>query len=155
MGKVWKETGGEAEALRRMEETEEREEWILSELEPCCICGGEPRAEILGLFGEGVMIGCDRSAECKRNIERHSEGWSLEEVAEDWNKRNSGARKWIRLFKSFFRRRYGKIARMEKREKKEKRKRELADRKRRMEIFGIEEKRKHRFRLRFSRGKKR
>lgn len=92
----------------------------------CPVCGGEAKCVQFGIRSEGVWIGCDRSMECSRYIEVHLRGWSIEETARDWNRRNSGVCLAIRRIKGWFRKRFGAMAREERRikERKELEKRE-------------------------------
>lgn len=94
---ITKETA-EIEAARERD----RQKRLLLErgLVPCGVCGKRAKMVEFGLEGNGVWVGCDRSAECCRYIEIHTEGWSAEEAAAEWNRYNSGMfgvlRKWER-----------------------------------------------------------
>ena len=86
----------------------------------CPVCGEEAKCIQFGIKGCGVWIGCDRSEECSRFIEIHLRGWSIEETARDWNRRNSGVYGAIRRVKEWFRKRYGAMARADRANKKRK-----------------------------------
>ena len=145
-GKIWKETGGEVEYLARVAEEDRRQREILNGLKPCCMCGEEAKAIVFGLEDQGIWIGCDRSEVCRRYIEIHSEGWSLEECAEEWNKYNGGWRKYVRRIKGWVRSKVGMDARYARKIKKEKSRKEAAEREKRREVFGIKEGKKSWFR---------
>ena len=102
----------------------------------CPVCGGEAKCVQFGIRGCGVWIGCDRSMECSRYIEVHLRGWSIEETARDWNRRNSGVCKVIRNVKGWFRRHFGKWAREERRIKKQKMAEKAEKEEKLKELFG-------------------
>lgn len=119
MGKVWRETGGEKEYLRRKEEERLNRISIEAGLERCPVCGGRARVAIFGMEKRGVWVGCDASERCMRNIEWHSEGWSMKEVAEEWNRRNRGWRRGVRKLKMWLEREFGAEKRYERKIRRE------------------------------------
>ena len=134
---VWHVTAETDELEREREQERVREERIRRGLAKCPVCGGEARMVIFGVGRNGVWIGCDRSAECSRYIEIHTEGWSLDEVAAEWNKYNSGVFRWLRRAKRRLIKLFGAENRAKKAEilKKEAKKEE--ERAKREQIFGI------------------
>ena len=136
--KLWEETGGaekhlQAEMLERMKENQ-----IVGSLVRCPVCGERAKAVVFGYKEEGIWIGCDRSEECARNIEYHKEGWSLEETARDWNRRNSGIRLLIRRMKMLWERMFSRANRAARRISREREAEKRAKEARLAEIFGIE-----------------
>lgn len=155
MGSFGRYTGGEVEYLREMDAEERKVQEILEGLKPCKVCGGEAKIVTFGLGGMGVWIGCDRTARCSRNIELHTEGWSIEEVARDWNRRNGGMRGTIRGIKMWIEDRFGAGRRYERRIKREKEREDRDKMEKRREIFGVTEKKRGIFGRKFWRkGKK-
>ena len=145
--KIYEETDG-AERHREKEEAEEkRMKEMLRGMAKCSVCGGESRIKVFGLRGLGVWVGCDRSEECIRNIEKHDEGWSIEECVNEWNRNNSGLRRIIRKIKSWIRKRYGKTARTKKEYEKRKKEEKEKKRERMREVFGIKSQGKKRNRI--------
>ena len=137
--KIWRMTGGEERVLSEEEENRQKVERIKEGLARCSICGAEAKLVLFGLGKKGVWIGCDRTGECGRYIEMHSIGWSIEDVARDWNRRNRGLLKLIRTVKRWFHNRTDAVKRNERRMRKEnEREKEQLERKRR-EVFGINE----------------
>lgn len=134
--KVTKETAEiEAEERAKLEQVRK----IVDGLARCSVCGGRARVKVFGLEGNGVWVGCIRSPECSRYVELHTEGWSLEECAAEWNWYNTGWRKVLRKCKVWCMRRWGRVARGEKEwAKKQEREKKEKDAKRR-EILGIED----------------
>ena len=65
----------------------------------CGVCGMMAKIVEFGLEGNGVWVGCDRTEECCRYIEIHTEGWSAEECVAEWNRYNSGMFGWLRKMK--------------------------------------------------------
>lgn len=134
---IWTETDG-AEKHRQRELLEQmKENQILGSLVRCPVCGGKAKAVVFGFQEEGIWVGCDRSEECARNIEFHSEGWSLEETANDWNRRNRGIRLLIRRIKMLFEKVFSRENRAERRIKREREAEERAKIERLAEILGI------------------
>ena len=133
---LWKETGGEKRYLSQKAKERARRREIEEGLAKCPVCGKGAKVRIFGLGGNGLGVGCDRSVKCSRNIEYHKEGWSLEEVAEDWNRRNRGIRLLIRRIKMWFEWKFGKEAKWEKQKRKEKARIKREIEKKRREIFG-------------------
>jgi ssDNA-binding Zn-finger/Zn-ribbon topoisomerase 1 len=146
---LWIETGGESEYLEERERERERWEKIEKGLARCPICGEKAKVKEFGLGGIGLWVGCDRSEECVRNIEYHSEGWSFEEVAEEWNRRNRGIRLLIRRIKMWFERNFGERKKFERKELKERERIKKEIEKKRNEIFGIKEEKKGWLRVKF------
>lgn len=142
---IWQVTKGseELEAERAAEEAKLRE--IECGLAKCPVCGRAARIVEFGLFGTGVWIGCDRTEECSRYIELHTEGWSVEECAAEWNRCNSGVCLVIRRVKKWFRERFGAEKRAEKRKNREEIAKKRAESERRREIFGVEKPKKRGF----------
>lgn len=139
---LWRVTDGAEEHQRRMAEEEARENEIVRGLAKCAICGGEAKAVGFGLGHHGLWIGCDRSEGCSRHIEIHLEGWSLEEVAADWNRRNRGWRKWVRKFKHCVWKMFDEGRRYERKVAREKKRAEREEKERMREIFGIKKSKK-------------
>ena len=137
-GDVWKETGGEVAILERAAAERKRFAEIEGSLAKCPVCRYEAKAVVFGAEGNGVWVGCDRCDECSRYIVLHTEGWSLEECAAEWNRYNSGVFLFIRRAKIWFRRRFGEEKRWEKRKNREEMGKKRAEDAKRREIFGIE-----------------
>ena len=136
-GAVWRvvrETSEIEEGVRRDEES-----WKVVEdgLVRCPVCGGAAKVVVFGMEGEGVWVGCDRSVECCRNIEIRSEGWSVREVAGEWNKYNSGVLGWIRRAKVWCLKRWGKRAKEWKEMEKARWAEEERVEKERERVFGV------------------
>ena len=146
---VWRETGGEEEHLRREAAELAERERIVSGLAECPECGGKAEAVVFGAEGLGVWVGCNRSAECSRNIEMRTEGWSLAEVAAEWNRYNSGVLGFIRRMKIKIDRHLGGRKRAEKREKARRAAEERAREAELERVFGVVEAEKGRKRRRF------
>ena len=142
---IWRETRGteEIEAERRREESERAE--LEKGLARCSVCNGAAKIVEFGLEGNGVWIGCDRTEECSRYIEIHTEGWSIREVAEEWNRNNRGVNLVIRRVKRWFRERFGEEKRREKRKKREFLAKKRVEETKMREIFGISEGKKEGF----------
>ena len=136
-GGIWAVTRGVEEIRRERAEEVERYARIMKGLAKCPVCKGEAKAEVFGAEGHGVWVGCDRSAECCRYIEIHTEGWSLEEVAAEWNRYNSRVYRRIRRMKRWIRKHLGadKRAADEERAKREAEAEE--ERAKREKVFGI------------------
>ena len=111
--RLWTETDGAEQVLRREAEQERRYAEIKAGLAKCPVCKGAAEIVRFGLSREGVWVGCDRTEKCCRYIEYHSRGWSVEETARDWDHRNRGLRKVVRLIKRWFTERFGRMARAE------------------------------------------
>ena len=135
---VWKETRSTEEiaAERERERTERRE--LESGLRRCSVCGGAAKIVEFGLEGNGVWVGCDRTAGCSQYIEIHTEGWSAAESAAEWNKYNSGVYLLLRREKRWYISNFGAEEWKEKRENREKMRKMRQEEERRREIFGIE-----------------
>lgn len=96
---IWNEVRGSEELKREREGWDKRIKAIELGLRKCPVCGERVGVKIFGLEGNGVWIGCNKGVECSRYIELHTEGWSVEEVAAEWNRNNSGIRGMIRRAK--------------------------------------------------------
>ena len=134
---LWRETGGEKRVLEARAAKEALVRRLTEGLAKCPVCKGSAKIVLFGLRGNGVWVGCDKTEECSRYIERHLEGWSIEDTVADWNRRNKGWRKWARGAKRWYRVRFGSEERAKKRvlrELKAKKEEELAKRRAR---FGI------------------
>ena len=135
---MWKVTRETAEIeAERMAERMRRAD-IETRLRVCPVCRGPARIVEFGLEGNGVWVGCDETDECSRYIEIHTEGWSIEEVAAEWNKYNSGIFLVLRRAKMWFRRHLGVEKRMEKRENRRKLEEKRVKEDKMREIFGVE-----------------
>lgn len=135
---MWKVTRETAEIeAERMAERMRRAD-IETGLRVCPVCRGPTRIVVFGLEGNGVWVGCDETDECSRYIEIHTEGWSIEEVAAEWNKYNSGIFLVLRRAKMWFRRHFGAEKRREKRENRQKLEEKRAKEDKMREIFGVE-----------------
>lgn len=139
---IWKVTKGTAEIEAEERAKLEQVRKIVDGLARCSVCGGRARVKVFGLEGNGVWVGCIRSPECSRYVELHTEGWSLEECAAEWNWYNTGWRKVLRKCKVWCMRRWGRVARAEKgwAKKVAEEKREVEERRR--EVFGVDEPKK-------------
>lgn len=145
IGEGWAVTRG-TEELEAERQTERAARLAIEHgLAKCPVCRGAARIVEFGLFGTGVWIGCDRTEECSRYIELHTEGWSIEECAAEWNKCNSGVCLVIRRVKKWFRERFGAEKRAEKRKIREEIVKNRAESERRREIFGVEKPKKRGF----------
>lgn len=140
--RLWTVTDGAENDIRLLEECEAKIREIAEGLAKCPVCNRPAKLIMFGYHNRGVWIGCDRTEECARYIERHLEGWSIEDTAECWNRRNSGIRKVFRMVKRCFRLHFGSEVRAEKRYKKELAAKRLAEIAKRREIFGIIEPKK-------------
>lgn len=125
----------EIEAKRKREEAARKE--LEKSLARCSVCKGAGKVVEFGLEGKGVWVGCDRTSECSRYIEIHTEGWSAREVAEEWNRYNSGVYLVIRKIKRWFRLCFGAEKRRERRENKKIFEEKCVEEAKRREIFGI------------------
>ena len=135
--RLWEETGGEKKYLAEQAAKEAEMERLTAGLAECPVCKGKARIVIFGAKRHGVWVGCDKTEECSRYVECHTEGWSIAETAGDWNRRNRGWRKVVRRIKRWYRQRFGAERRARKRAEKE----YLAKKEARMtkmrEVFGI------------------
>ena len=138
---IWRETGGEKDYFEAARARELAEAEMISGLARCSVCGGAARVVKFGrdLSGEytGVWVGCDKTDKCARNIEIHTEGWSVKDTIADWNRFNSGMYRVIRKVKGWFRNRFGKVASAEKRVLHEKKMERAKKRTEMMIQFGI------------------
>lgn len=134
---IWTVTRGAEEIRREVLAEAEKYAGLVKGLARCPVCGNEAKAVVFGAEGLGVWVGCDRSDECCKYIEIHTEGWSLEEVAAEWNKYNSGLFRWIRRAKRWFRRQFGAESRAEKAEILKKKAKSEEEKAKREQIFGI------------------
>lgn len=137
--RLWTVTDGAEKVLQEEAARRQKFHLIKAGLVKCPVCGQEADIVIFGIRGKGVWIGCDRTEACSRYIEYHAEGWSVEDTAKDWNRRNCGLRKKIRQMKKWFYDRFGKQKREERRFLKEldlKKEQELSKRRK---AFGISE----------------
>lgn len=134
--KVWTETDGAERCLaaRAAEELKYRE--LVRGLKRCSVCGGTAEAKVFGMRGEGVWVGCNRSSRCARYIELHTEGWSLEEAAAEWNRWNGGVVRWVRVAKRWISERIGRAAREERRRQAVREIEERERLRRRAEVLG-------------------
>lgn len=105
----------------------------------CPSCGGELGWKVFGGQKLGVMVGCAgmEKRECARHVLVKVRGWSFDEVCEEWQRRNTGVWKWVGKLKGVWRRRFGVVARNERRMEREKRAREKAAREERERVFGV------------------
>lgn len=140
--RLWTVTDGAERDIRLLDESEAKIREITEGLAKCPVCKRPAKLVRFGFHNRGVWIGCDRTEECSRYIERHSEGWSIEDTAECWNRRNSGMRKAIRMAKRWFRVHFGSEVRAERRRKRELAAKKRAEIARRREVFGIIEPKK-------------
>ena len=138
-GGVWKVVRETAEIEADLKAARERMQEIESGLARCSECGGKVGVHIFGQEGHGVWIGCDRSFNCSRHIEYHAEGWSIAEVAAEWNRYNSGVMKYVRKAKSWFWKRFGRINRQIKRYNAAKKAEEKAKKAIIREVLGVKE----------------
>lgn len=146
---VWRETRGTDEVRRERAAAEARLLGIEAGLAKCTVCGRAAKVETFGREGLGVWVGCDRSAECGRYIEIHTEGWSIEETAREWNRCNRGAFGMIRRAKRWFRERFGAEKRAERKARAKERAEDERERAKRRRMFGMEEARSEGKRRRF------
>lgn len=103
-----------AREIREEEEAERRAMVVrVRECERCPVCGKRAYGMIFGREKRGVWVGCDRSPECLRNLEIHLEGWSFEEVCDEWDRKNRGLNRWIRRMKMWWGKRFGAARRWE------------------------------------------
>ena len=136
-GEVWRESRGTEEVRAEIEREREERREVESGLARCSVCGGEAKVEEFGLEGNGVWIGCDKTAECRRYIEIHTEGWSIREAAEEWNRYNSGLYLLVRKLKRWISKRVGAERMRELREGRERKREEEAKKARLREVFGL------------------
>ncbi len=134
---LWRVTGGEREKLRRDEERRTELEHLVKGLARCPVCKGPARVVLFGARGGGVWIGCDKTADCARHIEIHTEGWSIEEAAERWNRYNRGIFLCVRKVKNWWRKNIGAEGRRERAEKRVAAEKKRAREARLRELFGI------------------
>jgi ssDNA-binding Zn-finger/Zn-ribbon topoisomerase 1 len=127
----------EIEAEHKREEAARRK--LEAGLAKCPICGMRAKVVEFGLEGNGVWIGCDRTEECSRYIEIHTEGWSVWEVAEEWNRYNRGVFLVIRRAKRWIRKHFGAEKWRNSRENREFLEKKRAEEAKRREILGIKE----------------
>lgn len=146
---IWTVTRGAEEIRREMAAEAERYSGLVKGLARCPVCGKEAKAVVFGAEGLGVWIGCDRSEECCRYIEIHTEGWSLEEVAAEWNKYNSGVFRWIRRAKRWLKLHFGAGKRVEKAEMLKKKAKIEEERAKREQMFGVKREKSKRKRWKF------
>ena len=132
---IWTETGGEKEHQEYLQRVREKEIETVMGLAKCPVCGGRAEAYKFGIDKNGIWIGCIRSPECARNVEYHTEGWSLYEVASDWNRKNRGFNLIIRKVKGWVRRKVGKGSRIARKIAKDQDKQKKEAQKRREEVF--------------------
>lgn len=137
--RLWTVTGGAEKIVAEEAEREKRYAEIKAGLARCPVCKGAAEIVRFGFRGKGVWVGCDRTEACSRYIEFHSEGWSVEDTARDWNKRNRGVRKLVRLTKKWFSDRFGSRQRADKRFRAEIAAKKAAEVAKRREVFGINE----------------
>lgn len=140
--RLWTVTDGAENDIRIQNERDAKIREITEGLEKCPVCKSPAQLIRFGYHNRGIWVGCDRTEECSRYIERHSEGWSIEDTADCWNHRNRGIRKVIRLAKRWFRLHFGSEVRAEKRYKRELAAQKLAEIAKRREVFGIIEPKK-------------
>ena len=141
---LWREVRGVEETEAGLLRDVRRQEELESGLARCGVCGGYARIEVFGLFGEGVWVGCDASPECARHIEYHSEGWSMEEAAGEWNRYNSGLYKYLRRMKDWYRARFGRVRKAEREMERAMELEKSAVERKKREVFGVGEVRKPR-----------
>ena len=133
---LWKVTDGAERVLRKERLRELHLQELIAGLARCPVCKREAKLVVFGRRGKGVWIGCDRTDECARYIEYHSEGWSIDEVAECWNHRNRGLNWLIRKVKMWFRGMFDEKKRAERAEKREAEERDLEEKEERLKRFG-------------------
>lgn len=119
----------------------ERKKWerinaLLDGLKDCPECGERPRAIVFGAKRRGLWIGCDRTKECLRHICIHTEGWSLEEVCSEWNRKNRWPWSWVKWIKIVWERRFGKQVRWDRRHQRELEEKKRAAEEERKRVFG-------------------
>lgn len=134
---LWRETGGEKEHERCEAAERAKFERIERGLAKCMVCGGAAKIVTFGAKGEGVWIGCAETSDCARQIEIHTEGWSIEEAAERWNRYNRGVLGMIRRMKMWWRRNIGAERRARRAEERRMREIKGAREARLREVFGI------------------
>ena len=134
---LWVETGGEKRVLEARAAKAALIRRLTEGLAKCPVCKEKAKIVAFGMSGNGVWVGCDRTEECSRYIERHSEGWSIEDTAQCWNHRNYGWRKLVRLVKRWFRLHFGSEERAKKRVLKELKAQKAEELAKRRARFGI------------------
>ncbi|MGN0130720.1 MAG: hypothetical protein ACI4CE_07530 [Methanomethylophilus alvi] len=134
---IWTVTRGAEEIRREVMAEAERFAKMVKGLARCPVCGREAKAVVFGAGGLGVWVGCDRSIECSKYIAIHTEGWSLEEVAAEWNRYNSGVFRSIRRAKRWFHLHFGAEKRVERKEKLKKEAKVGEEKAKREQVFGI------------------
>ena len=142
---IWTETRGTEEIAAEIEHERKEREELLEGMARCSVCGGKGKIVEFGLEGNGVWVGCDRSAECSRYIEIHTAGWSVRECGEEGNKYNTGIYLWLRRVKRWFFERFGAENRRKVRENKEILVKNAELDAKRREIFGVEGRKKSRW----------
>ena len=113
-----------------------RKNLLVSGLKRCPECGGRAKGVIFGAKRRGVWVGCDRTKGCYRHICLHTEGWSFEEVCEEWNRENSWPWSWVKWVKVLCEKRWGKRARWDREREKEKRRKRIEAEMERKRVFG-------------------
>ena len=139
---VWVVTRETAEIEAKYKQEEAARKELELGLARCPVCKGAAKVVEFGLEGNGVWIGCDRTDECSRYIEIHTEGWSVWEVAEEWNRYNRGVYLAIRRVKRWIREHFSAEKRREKRENRKILEENRAKEAKRREIFGLEQPKK-------------
>lgn len=119
------------------EEAAEKRKMVLRvrECARCPVCGKKVRGAIFGRKMRGVWVGCDRSPECARNIELHLEGWSFEEVCDEWDRKNRGLNRMIRKMKMWWENWFGEKRRREKEMRRQRLERERRNREELKEVM--------------------
>lgn len=148
---LWKEVRSAEDIQAEREAEEARMAEKVAGLVRCPRCGGEAQICVFGAKRQGVWVGCDREDGCVRYIAWHKEGWSIDEVCDEWNRLNGGVWRIVREVKWWLWEKFGGVRRAEKRMESAKRQAQRAMMKRRAEIFGVRVARRRRFRRLFSR----
>lgn len=148
---LWKELRSAEDIQAEREAEEARMAEKVAGLARCPKCGGEAKICVFGAEKQGVWVGCDREDGCVRYIAWHKEGWSIDEVCEEWNRLNGGVWRLVRQVKNWLIDRFGKVRREERRMESARKQARKARRKARAEMFGIELGRRRRFRRLISR----
>lgn len=136
---LWREVSGVEEVTRGIVAEREARAELERSLKRCKVCGGRARIKEFGRRRTGVWVGCDRTSDCCRYIELHTEGWSVDECVAEWNWYNSGLIGIIRRMKYYFYKRIGKGRAIKRRIERDRRKKEREETRRRREAFGIKE----------------
>jgi len=140
MNELWEETGGEKEYQRLEEERKAKEREIEEGLARCSVCGEKAGIHKFGIDERGIWIGCCRTMDCTRYVEYHSEGWSIEDTARDWNRYNGGLFRVVRIVKRKISKVIGRREREWRRMEREEREKKIQSRNRLRELLGIKEK---------------